>query len=216
VWLDTLATILKDRNNLLLVSGHTHTVRRHVLEFPGGMKVEELVAGASCGTWWRGVPDEYGIPVATMGCGAPRGYFTSEFSRKDYSLGYKVVGRPDSVQASAFQTGDGLLLNVYGGHLDGELKLLMPDGWKTCRRAAVQAPECKAISDYNSSLTRAERRELGRAYIPMLNRHSPHVWILDDAAAPGEVVRIMYSDAHMNFETEVPVTMPQESIIIKP
>lgn len=207
--LDTLSAILGQHGRLLLASGHTHTVRRHVLEFPDGLRLEELVAGATCGTWWRGEPDENGIPSATMSCGAPRGYFVADFSRRDYSLSYKVAGRPDEVQASAFQTPDGLVLNVFGGHMDGELQVRTPDGWKTCRRASIQAPECKAISDLNSSLTRAERKALGRAYIPMLNRPSPHVWMLDGAKAAEASVRIRYSDAHMRFTATVAVANPE-------
>ena len=100
--LDSLETILSRHPRLLLMSAHTHTMARHTLVLPAGLAVEEVLAGATCGSWWRGVPDERGIPRSYQNCGAPPCYYLADFSGGEYRLDYKTLGRPASEKASAW------------------------------------------------------------------------------------------------------------------
>ena len=88
---DSVLALIPEQARMLYVSGHTHFISRD-------NSIPEVIAGATCGSWWRGVKDSDGVPYALQSCGAPRGYFMAEISRDgDYTLRYRCVGRDDEV-----------------------------------------------------------------------------------------------------------------------
>ena len=88
---DSVLALIPEHTRILYVSGHTHFVSRDD-------SIPEVIAGATCGSWWRGVKDSDGVPYALQSCGAPRGYFVAEISRDgDYRLRYRCVGMDDEV-----------------------------------------------------------------------------------------------------------------------
>mgnify|MGYP004502913727 CR=1 FL=1 len=88
---DSVLALIPEQARMLYVSGHTHFVSRD-------NSIPEVIAGATCGSWWRGVKNSDGVPYALQSCGAPRGYFVAEISRDgDYTLRYRCVGRDDEV-----------------------------------------------------------------------------------------------------------------------
>ena len=88
---DSVLALIPEHTRILYVSGHTHFVSRDD-------SIPEVIAGATCGSWWRGVKDSDGVPYALQSCGAPRGYFVAEISRDgDYRLRYRCVGMNDEV-----------------------------------------------------------------------------------------------------------------------
>lgn len=99
---DSVLALIPEQARMLYVSGHTHFVSRD-------NSIPEVIAGATCGSWWRGVKDSDGVPYALQSCGAPRGYFVAEISRDvDYRLQYRCVGRDDEVSVwGVREEGDG-------------------------------------------------------------------------------------------------------------
>ena len=99
---DSVLALIPEQARMLYVSGHTHFVSRDD-------SIPEVIAGATCGSWWRGVKDSDGVPYALQSCGAPRGYFVAEISRDgDYTLQYRCVGREDEVSVwGVREEGDG-------------------------------------------------------------------------------------------------------------
>lgn len=98
---DSVLALIPQHTRILYVSGHTHFVSRDD-------SIPEVIAGATCGSWWRGVKDSDGVPYALQSCGAPRGYFVAEISRDgDYRLRYRCVGMDDEV-------------SVWGVRVEGE------------------------------------------------------------------------------------------------
>lgn len=94
---DSVLALIPEHTQMLYVSGHTHFVSR-------GDSIPEVIAGATCGSWWRGVKDSDGVPYALQSCGAPRGYFVAEISRDgDYRLRYRCVGMDDEVSVWGVQ-----------------------------------------------------------------------------------------------------------------
>ena len=88
---DSVLALIPEHTQMLYVSGHTHFVSRDD-------SIPEVIDGATCGSWWRGVKDSDGVPYALQSCGAPRGYFVAEISRDgDYRLRYRCVGMDDEV-----------------------------------------------------------------------------------------------------------------------
>lgn len=189
---DSLRTLLQ--SGALLISGHTHTVLRHTL--PEGC--EEIVVGATCGTWWRGPKDAQGIPSGIMNCGAPRGYFVADFSSKGYRLEYKTVGRDDKLRP-LYRDGK-LYVNVYGGAVEGQVFVRQGCKWVELARCEETDPTVADIIAYNASHKRGRREE----FLPMLDRPSPHLWAVPYSVGK-EKVKLKYRDPHMKFSSSARV-----------
>lgn len=148
---DSVLALVPEHTRMLYVSGHTHFVSRDD-------SIPEVIAGATCGSWWRGVKGSDGVPYALQSCGAPRGYFVAEISRNgDYTLRYRCVGRDDEVSVwGVREEGEGavrpegnivmgkgsegvtvkegggvyrLYINVFGGSPDGVVRVRGARRW---------------------------------------------------------------------------------------
>lgn len=129
---DSVLALIPEQARMLYVSGHTHFVSRD-------NSIPEVIAGATCGSWWRGVKDSDGVPYALQSCGAPRGYFVAEISRDgDYTLRYRCVGRNDEVSVWGVREDDSdvyrLYINVFGGAPDGVVKVRGARRWRIVSR----------------------------------------------------------------------------------
>ena len=200
---DTLAQLLAGKAHLLLVSGHTHQVRREDQPLDG-RNAESLVVGAACGSWWRGIPDADGVPDALMNCGAPRGYFVCDFSRKGYTLSFKKVAGTEVF--SLGRTADGrLAVNVFGGSKEGRVRLRTGGRTLELERISTAAPEVLARIESNRAMTREYRRAHKEAFIPLRRIGSPHIWVAPDGVspAPGDRITVIYHDRRMRFRRSV-------------
>lgn len=204
---DSVLALIPDISRLLFVSGHTHFVSRDD-------SIPELIAGAACGSWWRGVRDSDGIPYALQSCGAPRGYFIADIHRDGtYDLSYKCIGRPASEQLSAWavpndSTGRSyrLYINVFGGSSDGVVRI-SGLGRKTysCERSLMAAPEVEQVIRLHASKSRDYRKAHRDEFIPLRRKPSPHLWQTTDLISgplPAHV-NVIYHDAHMRIRQRV-------------
>lgn len=208
---DSVLALIPDISRLLFVSGHTHFVSRDD-------SIPELIAGAACGSWWRGVRDSDGIPYALQSCGSPRGYFVADIHRDGtYDLSYKCIGRPASEQLSAWavqndSTGRSyrLYINVFGGSSDGVVRV-SGLGRKTysCERSLMAAPEVEQVIRLNASRSRDYRKSHRDEFIPLRRKPSPHLWQTTDLISgplPAHV-NVIYRDAHMRIRQRVPISV---------
>lgn len=208
---DSVLALIPDISRLLFVSGHTHFVSRDD-------SIPELIVGAACGSWWRGVRDSDGIPYALQSCGAPRGYFIADIHRDGtYDLSYKCIGRPASEQLSAWavpndSTGRSyrLYINVFGGSSDGVVHI-SGLGRKThsCERSLMAAPEVEQVIRLNASRSRDYRKSHRDEFIPLRRKPSPHLWQTTDLISgplPAHV-NVIYRDAHMRIRQRVPLSV---------
>ena len=129
---DSVLALIPEQARMLYVSGHTHFVSRDD-------SIPEVIAGATCGSWWRGVKDSDGVPYALQSCGAPRGYFVAEIRRDgEYTLRYRCVGRDDEVSVWGVREDDSdvyrLYINVFGGAPDGVVKVRGARRWRIVSR----------------------------------------------------------------------------------
>ena len=204
---DSVLALIPDISRLLFVSGHTHFVSRDD-------SIQELIAGAACGSWWRGVRDSDGIPYALQSCGAPRGYFIADIHRDGtYDLSYKCIGRPASEQLSAWAVPNDsagrsyrLYINVFGGSSDGVVRI-SGLGRKTysCERSLMAAPEVEQVIRLNASKSRDYRKAHRDEFIPLRRKPSPHLWQTPDLISgplPAHV-NVIYHDAHMRIRQRV-------------
>ena len=212
---DSVLALVPEAARMLYVSGHTHYVSRDD-------SVPELIVGATCGSWWRGVKDADGIPYALQSCGSPRGYFIADFHRGGrYDLSYKCVGRPASEQLSAWAIPDGLdtcsyrlCVNVFGGSTDGTVRVRVPRRGRgvcgksyLCERSNATAPEVEKVIRFNASLSREYRRTHRTEFIPLRRKPSPHLWKTAAIFSGPEpvYVNVIYRDAHMRIRQRVKV-----------
>lgn len=212
---DSVLALVPEATRMLYVSGHTHYVSRDE-------SVPELIVGATCGSWWRGVKDTDGIPYALQSCGSPRGYFIADFHRDGrYDLSYKCVGRPASEQLSAWAIPVGsdtcsyrLCVNVFGGSTDGIVRVRVPRRGRgvcgksyLCERSNTTAPEVEKVIRFNASLSREYRRTHRTEFIPLRRKPSPHLWKTTATFSGPEpaYVNVIYRDAHMRIRQRVKV-----------
>lgn len=211
---DSVQALVPDTSRLLLVSGHTHFVSRDD-------SLRELIVGAACGSWWRGVKDSAGIPYALQSCGAPRGYFVADICRNGtYDLYYKCIGRPASDQLSVWavpsdSTGSSyrLYINVFGGSSDGIVRISgLGRRNCVCERSQMAAPEVEQVIRLNASRSRDYRKAHRDEFIPLRRKPSPHLWQTVDLI-PGPLpayVNVIYRDAHMRIRQRVHISYVQE------
>lgn len=211
---DSVLAMVPDTSRLLLVSGHTHFVSRDD-------SLRELIAGAACGSWWRGVKDSDGIPYALQSCGAPRGYFIADIHRDGtYDMSYKCIGRPASdrlsvwaVPSDSTSSSYRLYINVFGGSSDGIVRI-SGLGRRTCscERSQMAAPEVEQVIRLNASRSRDYRKAHRDEFIPLRRKPSPHLWQTIDLI-PGPLpahVNVIYRDAHMRIRQRVRISYVQE------
>lgn len=211
---DSVLAMVPDTSRLLLVSGHTHFVSRDD-------SLRELIVGAACGSWWRGVKDSSGIPYALQSCGAPRGYFVVDIHRDGtYDLSYKCIGRPASDQLSVWavpndSTGRSyrLYINAFGGSSDGIVRISgLGRRNCACERSQMAAPEVEQVIRLNASRSRDYRKAHRDEFIPLRRKPSPHLRQTVDLI-PGPLpahVNVIYRDAHMRIRQRVCISYVQE------
>lgn len=222
---DSVLALIPASVRMLYVSGHTHSVARDD-------SIPEIIAGAACGSWWRGVKDSEGVPYAMQNCGAPRGYFVMEIRRDgNYKLRYKCIGRPTSEQlsvwaipckretalreheADASEQGTSkagsersyrLYVNVFGGAADGKVTVRCPRR-RTCDPSDRTAPEVENIIKFNASMSREYRKEHQDEFIPLRRKSSPHLWQSRECLTYPlpEYVRVIYRDSHMKIKQRI-------------
>lgn len=208
---DSVLALVPDTSRLLLVSGHTHFVSHND-------SLRELIVGAACGSWWRGVKDSDGIPYALQSCGAPRGYFVADIHRDGtYDLSYKCIGRPASEQLSAWavpsdSTGRSyrLYVNVFGGSSDGIVRISgLRRKTYSCERSQMAAPEVEQVIRLNASRSRDYRKAHRDEFIPLRRKPSPHLWQTVDLISGPLLahVNVIYHDAHMRIRQRVPLSV---------
>ncbi|MCI1786418.1 MAG: calcineurin-like phosphoesterase C-terminal domain-containing protein [Bacteroidales bacterium] len=170
----------------LVVSAHAHTVfRKHWSD-----KVEEVSVGATCGSWWTGERNSWGIPVALMQGGSPRCYFIFDFSGDGYTFRFKGVGMDPSIQAGIWVRGENssddsvkvlasepkgrFAVNVYGGGETTSVEYSIDNNtWLPLDKVRMIDPTVSRISYMNHRggyPTEFSRRQ------PLRRSPSPHIW----------------------------------------
>lgn len=182
-----LLALLESREQVLILSGHTHKVGRHFLS----KNVTELTVGASCGNWWVGEKDWQGIPSAMMQCGTPRNYFTIDFNKNKFDFTFKGIGFDDSYQMDIWVQGQDsidnylngienfkgneVVANVFGGSDSTIVKMQIDSGkWITMEKTKMLAPSVSRLITMNKIggyPTKFSRKGLAR------KSPSPHIWV---------------------------------------
>lgn len=144
-----LYRIIEERSFTLSMSAHTHFLKHHFITKEDGWMGPEphhhIVNVTVCGSWWRGAPDELGIPHATMSDGGPNGYSIISFDGTKYDLEFRAARRPADHQMNIYLPQEitvadaittAMVVNVFNGSKRSKVRMrILPKGpWKEMER----------------------------------------------------------------------------------
>ena len=150
-----LYRLIEERPFTLSMSAHTHFLKHHFITKEDGWMGPEphhhIVNVTVCGSWWRGAPDELGIPHATMSDGGPNGYSIISFDGTKYDLEFRAARRPADHQMNIYLPQEitvadamttTMVVNVFNGSQRSKVRMrILPDGpWKDMERVEGMDP----------------------------------------------------------------------------
>ncbi|WP_129714342.1 calcineurin-like phosphoesterase family protein [Pedobacter sp. SYP-B3415] len=185
-----LFDLLADFPHTLSLSAHTHNQKQLFFTKKDGWKQSKAHhhynVGTTSGNWYSGELNEIGVPVSTMSDGTPKGYAFINFKGNQYTVDYKVAGKPEDFQLEIYtpkvlekdkKTSAGIYANFFmGGENDKVLYRIDGGGWKKMKYVLENDPGFLATLhkwDHTESLltgrrpgVAAECKHLWRAAIP--------------------------------------------------
>lgn len=190
-----LYNLIAEFPHCISFSAHHHINQHHFITRDDGWPKDEphhhLNFVTTSGSWWRGAPDELGIPHTMMRCGAPNGWSFVTFDNTDYNVEFRAARRPadyqmdlhlpDAVSQEDLNNTE-LVANIFAGSERSRVAFRVGDGpWREMRQEAREAPFYTAIKQLEQSENPPHGRKLP-AVIP-----SPHLWVADMPSdlAPG-------------------------------
>ena len=179
-----LYRLIEKRPATVSISAHTHYLEHRFIGKEDGWQGAEphhhIVNVTVCGSWWRGQPDERGIPHATMSDGGPNGYSILEFDGNDYKFSLYPAGRPadyqmniyvpESVKRSDLAT-TVVLANVFAASEKTQCTLKVGESpWKPMEQITIDDPAYLAEQARELKLTDRTWTELPKAH------STPHMY----------------------------------------
>ena len=171
-------------------AGHTHIQFFETIDENNGWvsdhSIEELVAGAVCGSWWHGEKDIFGVPQSMMSDGTPKGFWTMQLSDGKKKYDYKV-SEPDNRQMHIWTPFDfdrelidfennEIVANVYAGNEETEVEVKIGhNDWKAM-------DQIKGIDPFYDRLYALQKKGIGVNENTLgigKPRESRHLWRMD-------------------------------------
>lgn len=132
---DEFFKIIEKREKVFLTIGHTHTQEHKFYSkndgWNGKTELRQYICSTICGSWWSGVKDFQGIPMAIGMDGSPRGYNVFSFDGNNYKQSFYVLNKKEDYQlriGSPFGTiekanidSTEIVVNVFNGNKKSEV-----------------------------------------------------------------------------------------------
>lgn len=202
-----LYRLIEDRPHTVSFSAHTHFLGHVFLDeqdgWRGAWPHHHIIAGALCGSWFRGAPDAQGVPHGLMADGTPRGFFEVQFKGHQFSMdGYRSLGQPRDYQMQIELPGEiaapqigaaEVFANVFNGTDASVVKMRCGagDAWRAMTRVEAADPRVARLHERDKDL----QPPWLPAQAPMPN--CPHLWraVLPEGLGPGtHLVEVMATD----------------------
>lgn len=180
-----LFDLLKDYENVLIMSAHTHLQDQIEYTEADGWKgkkpLHEYNVGTTSGDWYSGKLDKKGLPDATMRDGTPQGYAFLNINGNQYDVDYKVAGRESDYQMNIFapkvvphkgRTTSQIMVNFFMGSQNDLVEYRIDEGeWR--KMHYVSAPDLNYLTkllewDFTEELLPGRR--------PSNPVNSTHLW----------------------------------------
>ncbi len=203
-----LYRLIENRPFCISISGHTHWHEHRFITHKDGWRGprphHHIINVTVSGSWWRGTPDERGIPHAMMSDGAPNGYSILSFNGTDYTLDFKAAAKPADYQMRidvpsevrvSELSNTKVYVNVFNGSERSkvELRIGSKGEWQEMTKSFEADPQY-----IRTAL--AERGYLARGFRPVPGaRISSHLWKaeLPKAILPGMyLMHVRTTDMH--------------------
>ncbi len=183
-----LFNILDKYPHTLSISAHTHEQQfRFFDESQGWDRLKPHIhynVGTTSGSWWTGVPDNRGIPPATMRDGTPNGYATLNVDGNSFTIDYKAANKSadykmsmwgPEVVAKASGISAQLYVNYFLGSklTDVEYRYNGLDDWRYMRRVEQADPHLTTVM---AKWDMAEKVLEGKR--PINPSESTHLWTM--------------------------------------
>lgn len=177
--------VLAKHKNSVTLAAHTHVHYHHMIGeadgFPGVTPHHMVSVGTTCGSWWSGAPDEYGIPHSMQADGTPTGYSWLHISGNEWKLQFQAARRPASFQMhidapSVFTIGDTvqytITANIFNALPDAVVRMKVGNNgeWITMNNVIKTDSVLARVIEREAELGVVPWRRLAR---PML---TPHLW----------------------------------------
>ena len=180
-----LYRLIEQRPFCLSISAHKHVHEHRYITKDDGWRGPEphhhIINVTACGSWWRGAPDERGIPHATMSDGAPNGWSILSFDGTDYDLEFRAAGRPRDYQmqihapevVSAGDVAETLVTaNVFNGSQYTKVEMRLDHGGEWQPMQHVSRPDPTYLATW-----KAERALPKVSWTTLPDpRPSTHIW----------------------------------------
>ncbi len=193
---DEFLALFDGFENVLGLSAHTHTQYSvfvgEALGWPNETPHQHLVAATSCGAWWGGEVDEYGIPVTPCRDNVPNGHLEATFEGNDYSIQFVPARRPRSHQMLIWapQTIEAgveelpVYANVFLGNERSAVEMRVDGGdWVAMDRVSQVEEEHAAMLAARRDEALAGARRADQASAVLTPKPSPHLWFGAASAA---------------------------------
>ncbi len=185
-----LYRLIEQRPFAVSISAHAHYMEHRFIGEEDGWKGPEkhhhVINVTVCGSWWRGAPDERGLPHTTMKDGGPNGYSIMTFDGHKYDLEFRAASRPAHYQMNIYAPEEielaalpseadqlpKVVVNVFNGseRTKCEFRIGDDDAWKPMEQTTTKDPAYVAAIALEESLEQKAWTGLPAA------RDTPHIW----------------------------------------
>jgi hypothetical protein len=174
--------IIAEHPFTLSISGHNHYQKHVFFDLSSGGEHHHFNVGTASGSWYRGSPDEVGIPHTMMRDGTPNGYAIISFDGVGYSIRFKAsrwpadyqmnIYAPDQVTSDALANGVEVLVNVFAGSEKSavEMRVGRNAPWLTMQRVQREDPFYVELRQRETIYPSKSRRRLPKP------SESMHIW----------------------------------------
>jgi hypothetical protein len=160
---EDLYRLIEHRPYTFSISGHTHWQAHQLIRkkdgWMGAKPHHHLINVTVSGSWWSGLPDEWGVPHTTMRDGAPNGYTILKFAdNQKPEIVFKAARGPEEFQMSVFapdhvevgKVSETLVyVNVFNGWDDSvvQVRWNSEGTWQTLEQTLEKDPNHQAVFD---------------------------------------------------------------------
>lgn len=200
---DRLFDVLKDRQAILAVNGHTHYNNHRLLGpeegWHGDGVFHHMNIVTASGAWWSGPRGLDNIPLTPQRDGTPHGYVLVDFNGSEYAPRLKAIGKPEDHQMRIYTplVSDApergayrVLVNIFDGMMDqGQASFRINEGdWLPLQFAPQEDPVAERLY-YDGAPDKKHHVS------PVISYHMWEAFLEEDILRSGvNVIEVRYAD----------------------
>ncbi len=203
--------IVQEYPNLFTTSAHWHRQQHFFYDaeqgWSGDKPLHHLVHGTVCGSWWRGIRNEFGIPHATQSDGVPNGYSIVTIQGNQYKIRFKAARRPagfqmlihlpEEIRQAETDTTE-VVVNVFAGSPESRtaMRLNGEGEWITMSQTERECPFYLVVHALDTELPESAGLKLPNPNV------TAHIWVANlPANIPEGVHRVDVQTTDMFGQT---------------